>query len=139
MGASIGGKRSGRRYRLIRADTGAVLADRLREASGMGERALGLMFRRALPAGQGLWLKPCNGVHTWFVRFPLDVIVLDEARRVVRAAPGLKPWRILPPIPGGHSTVELPGGSLTADLPRGTRMIFETLDDDDAREASGRR
>ncbi len=116
-------------YRLVRADTGAVIAEHVRDASSVRDRALGLMLRRRLPPGHGIWLNPCNGVHTWLMRFPLDVLVLDKDLRVVRVSRNLKPWRLLLPVRGGHSTVELAGGTLDEGLGVGVGLRLESTDE----------
>src|SRR6202035_5367928 len=46
--------------------------------------------------GCGLWIRPCHGVHTLAMRFPIDVVYLDRDQVVVYARPNLKPWRLAP-------------------------------------------
>jgi uncharacterized membrane protein (UPF0127 family) len=101
-----------RSYRLVHPRSGRVLAERLRLPRTFVGRSLGLMFRRSLGAGEGLWLRPCNGIHMFFVRFPIDAVFLDRSQRVVRAYPGLKPWRVVPFVRRAHSVVEVPAGTI---------------------------
>jgi uncharacterized membrane protein (UPF0127 family) len=54
---------------------------------------LGLMFRKGLAEGEALLIDPCSSVHTFFMRFPIDVLFLDKEGRVVKIAAGLKPYR----------------------------------------------
>jgi uncharacterized protein len=56
-------------------------------------RMRGLLGRRALPSGEGLLLRPAPSIHTAFMRFPIDVVLLDGDLRVVKLVPRLKPWR----------------------------------------------
>ena len=70
------------------------LASEVRVARSLWARFWGLMGRRALPEGQGLLLAPCSSVHTFFMRFPIDVIFLDRDSRVVKIIPAMKPWRM---------------------------------------------
>ena len=60
------------------------LADKVELAASFGARLKGLLGRDGLPEGQGLWIDPCNSVHTFFMRFPIDVLFLDKSQRVVR-------------------------------------------------------
>jgi hypothetical protein len=53
----------------------------------------GLLGRRGLAQGEGLLLQPAGSIHTAFMRFPIDAVFLDGDRRVLRVAPGLRPWR----------------------------------------------
>jgi len=93
-------------------ETGLIMANRVTVASRRLERAIGLLGRTHLEAGEALWITPCHGVHTWFMRFSIDVIAMDADGVVVDAVSMLKPWRMRLPRPGAHSVLELPAGSL---------------------------
>jgi uncharacterized membrane protein (UPF0127 family) len=109
--------------RLVHPASGWVLAADLHRPRTFVGRGLGLMFRGALPSGTGMWIAPCNGIHTFFMRFPIDVVFLDRGQRVVRVCPALRTWRMVPLVPGAHSVVELPAGSLQdLHLPRGEQL-----------------
>src|SRR5215831_19039385 len=97
-----------RPLRLVHPRTGRVLVERLRVPSSFVGRGLGLMFRRTLPAGEGMWITPCNGIHMFFVRFPIDAVFVDRRLRVVRVRAGLRPWRVVPLVLRAHSVLELP-------------------------------
>jgi uncharacterized membrane protein (UPF0127 family) len=92
--------------------TGLVVADRVTVASRRVERAVGLLGRNHLEAGEALWITPCHGVHTWFMRFSIDVIAMDADGVIVDAVSTLKPWRMRLPRPGAYSVLELPAGTL---------------------------
>ena len=79
--------------RLVHPRSGRVLAERLRVPRTAFGRGLGLMFRRELPAGDGMWIMPCNGIHMFFMRFAIDAVFLDAERRIVRIASDVRPWR----------------------------------------------
>jgi len=93
-------------------DTGRIVADRVSVASRRIDRAVGLLRRSHLDAGEALWITPCHGVHTWFMRSTIDVIALDADGVVVDAVSMLKPWRMRLPKPGARSVLELRGGTL---------------------------
>jgi uncharacterized membrane protein (UPF0127 family) len=93
-------------------ETGMIVADRVTVASRRLDRAVGLLGRGHLDGGEGLWITPCRGVHTWFMRFPIDVIAMDADGVVVDAVSKLKPWRMRLPRPGTASVLELRAGTL---------------------------
>jgi uncharacterized membrane protein (UPF0127 family) len=97
-------------YRLETA-TGAVVAGHVEVADGLLSRFLGLMFRAELPAGHGLALRPCNSVHMFFMRFPLDVVFVDGDGRVLRILHSLRPWRASSLVRGAKAAIELPAGT----------------------------
>jgi hypothetical protein len=69
----------------------------------------GLLGRRSLASGEGLLLKPASSVHTFFMRFPIDVVFLDRDLRVLSIAHDLRPWRAAG-RPGARAVLELPAG-----------------------------
>src|SRR5690242_20706840 len=91
-------------------DTGAVVASRVAVADTRATRAVGLLTRSGLDAGEGLWIVPSRGVHTWFMRFAIDVVALDARGVVVDRVTALKPWRIRLPRRGTAGVLELPAG-----------------------------
>jgi uncharacterized membrane protein (UPF0127 family) len=63
-------------------------------ASSIPARTRGLLGRRSLEPGEGLLLRPAGSVHTMFMRFPIDVVFLDEELRVLAVAEAVRPWRV---------------------------------------------
>ncbi len=53
----------------------------------------GLLGRKELPSGEGILLRPAGSVHTFFMRFPIDVVFLDRDLRVVCVAEDVPPWK----------------------------------------------
>jgi uncharacterized protein len=107
-------------------ENGLIVANRVTVASRRLERAFGLLGRTHLEPGEALWITPCHGVHTWFMRFTIDVIAMDVDGVVVDAVSMLKPWRMRLPRPGAHSVLELPAGTLlTAPVKVGRRVQIE--------------
>lgn len=100
---------------------GVEVARAVTPVTSMGRRTLGLMFRATLEPGHGIAITPCNSIHMFFMRFPLDVAFLDRAGRVVRVYHGIRPWRVTRLVRGARSAVELPAGTLAAaGVERGT-------------------
>src|SRR5947207_2384026 len=102
---SSGNDGTDRSYRLV-DQSGIVLAARVRKITGLFARTIGLLGRSRLGPGEGIWLVPCNGIHTIGMRFPIDVLVLDRELRVVGKESNVKPWRIVRRVRGGFSTIE---------------------------------
>jgi hypothetical protein len=110
--------------RLIHVRTGREIA-RLEVARTPLQRIRGLLGRSGLPPGQGMLIEHCWSIHTFFMKFPLDVIFVDsdwEVRRVVR---DLHAWRMAA-SPGASRVVELAAGALEgADLAPGDALKIE--------------
>jgi uncharacterized membrane protein (UPF0127 family) len=94
--------------------TGALLCERLEKADTWRTRLVGLLGRDGLAPGAGLLLDPCSSVHTFFMRFTIDVAFLDAAGVVVAVSPGLRPWRATRVHLRARRTLELPAGALGA-------------------------
>ena len=62
--------------------------------------------------GQGLWISPSHGIHTFAMRFPIDAVYLDRERIVIHIEEGLKPWRMAPVRVNAASVLEVPTGTI---------------------------
>ena len=89
-----------------------TLATSARRANGFFARGRGLMFTGSLPEGSGLIIEPCNSIHMFFMRYPLDIIFLDKAGKVVFMYRGIKPWRMGRIVKGARLAIELPEGTI---------------------------
>jgi len=115
-------------YRITNATRGRILGDDVREARSFGDRFVGLMGQRDLPFGRGLHILPCNSIHTFFMRIPIDVLFLDETRRIVKAIAALPPWRATSVYFKAKSVLELPAGTLAAsETQEGDVLAFEPV------------
>lgn len=90
---------------------GVVLADSAELADTSAKRRTGLLKHTELKQGQGLWIVPCESVHSFFMKFTIDVLYLDRAKRVRAIRREMKPWRISACLPA-HSVLELPAGTI---------------------------
>ncbi len=79
------------------------------DASTWWRRAVGLLATRELSNPCGLWLRPCNSIHTFGMRYPIDVVFLRADGTVLKVVPALAPWRMAR-CPGAASTLELRAG-----------------------------
>ena len=95
---------------LVRNQTrDSVLADSADIADSSAKRQKGLLGRDSLPPGHGLWIVPCEAVHTCGMRFPIDVLYLDRKKRVRKLRRAMVPWRLSMCV-FAHSVLELPAG-----------------------------
>jgi uncharacterized protein len=115
---------SGRRA--VHERTGHVLAEELEMPGTFMGRGIGLMFRRTLEPGSGMWIAPCNGIHMMFMRFPIDAVFLDRKERVKKVYRKLPPWWGVVWLEwGAHSVLELsPGSTTDIDLRRGDQVLI---------------
>lgn len=91
--------------------THRVVADQLLTAFDSRSRRQGLLGRDALPDGSALIIAPSNAVHTFFMRFPIDILFVRRDGRVVKVRSTVRPWRITASL-RAFAVIELPAGSL---------------------------
>lgn len=104
------------------ADAIQVGALQVRVARSFAARLVGLLGRRGLDPQQALLLVPCNNVHTFFMRFAIDVVFIDRDGVVLAVVPHLAPWRVAA-ARRAHACLELAAGrAADAGLCAGTRI-----------------
>jgi uncharacterized protein len=94
--------------------TGKELANNVRVADNIFTRMKGLLGKKELPIGEALWIKPCFSVHTFFMRFPIDVLFLNKKNQVIAAVTSLTPNRLTRLYTQSFSVLELPIGTIDA-------------------------
>ena len=108
------------------ASLNTVIADHVGVAATRTARAVGLLSRTGLEPGEALWIVPSRGVHTWGMRFTIDVLALDESGVVIDCVSNLRPWRVRLPRRGTAGVLELPAGTLAASGTHvGHRVLLE--------------
>ncbi|WP_129128313.1 DUF192 domain-containing protein [Geomonas oryzae] len=100
--------------RAIDATSGREIASRVAVADTFFSRLKGLLGREELPSGEAMWIRPCRSVHSFGMKFPIDVVFLDRDMRVVAMTKGLRPGRVSAPPVKACSVLELPVGVLDA-------------------------
>jgi uncharacterized membrane protein (UPF0127 family) len=86
------------------------LTDCARVADGFYTRLVGLLRDRQLAHGDGLWIIPCNSIHSIGMKFDFDAVFLDKNLRVVHLMHVMKPWRISKMVFSAQSVLEIPAG-----------------------------
>jgi uncharacterized protein len=111
--------------RVVNESRQKVLGGRIRVAHTLGSRMRGFILSTPPAAGEGLFLAPCRGVHTYWMRFPLDVLFLDEHGGVIAAHAGLAPGRRTPIYRTARFALELPEGAIqSTDTAVGDRLSW---------------
>ena len=102
--------------------TGRVVAATLEPAFDSASRKRGLLGRDGLPPGHALVIAPSNMVHTFFMRFPIDILIVTRRGAVVKAAPAV-PARRLVGAWRGFAVVELAAGALAQSETRAGDVV----------------
>lgn len=87
------------------------LASQAEVAETSAARSKGLLGRTSLPVGAGLWIVPCESVHTFFMKFSIDLVYIDRHRRVKKVRSSVPPWRLSACL-SARSIIELPAGTI---------------------------
>ncbi|MGI8606489.1 MAG: DUF192 domain-containing protein [Gaiellaceae bacterium] len=77
----------------LKGRDGRAVCERCVIADAPLARMKGLLGKKELGRGEGILLRPAASVHTWFMRFPIDVVFLDRELEVLRVVPALTPWK----------------------------------------------
>jgi len=94
-----------------------ILADAAEVADTGKKRRIGLLKHDHLDPGEGLWIVPCESVHSFFMKFAIDLVYLDRHKKVRKVRHRMVPWRLSACLTA-HSILELPAGVVAAS---GTR------------------
>ena len=81
-----------------------------RVADGFFTRLVGLLRNKSLEHGDGLWIVPCNSIHSIGMKFVFDAVFFDKDLKVVHLMQEMKPWRISKIVFAAYSVLELPAG-----------------------------
>jgi uncharacterized membrane protein (UPF0127 family) len=99
------------RLKILNLTRQAELACRVEVADRGAKRRRGLLGRKELSAGEGLWILPCEAVHTFGMQFPIDLIYLDHNKRVAKVRSSVRPWRLSGCL-YANSVLELASGTI---------------------------
>jgi uncharacterized membrane protein (UPF0127 family) len=98
------------KLRVRNATREVVLADRADIADTSEKRRQGLLKHTGLAEGEGLWIIPCEAVHTFFMKFAIDVLFLNKKRQIVKIRESMGLWRMSGSL-SARSVLELPAGT----------------------------
>jgi uncharacterized membrane protein (UPF0127 family) len=103
------------RLRVANLTRNTFLANSMEVADTGAKRSKGLLGRKGLAPGEGLWIVPCESVHTIGMQFPIDLVYIDRKKRVKKIRSAVPPWRLSACL-SAHSIIELPAGSIESAL-----------------------
>jgi uncharacterized membrane protein (UPF0127 family) len=89
-----------------------LIADKLEFAENVMSRMIGLLGRDSLPAGSGLLIKPCKGIHTFGMKYEIDALFLGKDNRIVATIKRIPPNRLTRIYFSAVSVLELPAGTI---------------------------
>lgn len=89
------------------------LGDAIEVADTSSKRRTGLLKHAGLARGQGIWIVPCEAVHTFGMKFSIDVLFLNKKRKVLKIREDMGRRRIALCL-RAHSVLELPAGTIAA-------------------------
>ena len=90
-----------------------MLASKATLAHSLWQRMKGLLGRSGLSLGEALVIPRCTCIHTWFMRFPIDAVFVDQHLRVVKTMHQVVPFRLTLPVPDAWGVIELVGGTVS--------------------------
>jgi len=109
------------------AHNNTTISSNIRVADNPATRIIGLMFRRQPVDSDGLLLEPCNSIHTFFMRYALDIVFLNKNNEVVKVLRNLKPWRMTWIYFRASKTLELPAGNLPLAVKEGDILEVQNV------------
>jgi uncharacterized membrane protein (UPF0127 family) len=113
----------GARAITVEREKGDIVCERCRLADTPWTRLRGLLGRGRLDADEGLLLRPVGAIHTFFMRFPIDVVFLDLEYVIVKVVHDVRPWRFAA-ARGAKAVLELSAGAAAgAHLTVGERLV----------------
>lgn len=106
----------------VKNEQSDVLLGRVAIAETMLTRMMGLMGKENLGETDGLWIHPCNSIHTFFMRMSIDAVFLNKDNTVVAIYPALKPWRMTRLLWRATSVIEASANSIASKLKVGDKL-----------------
>lgn len=109
---------------LINLRNGDMIANRVEIADSFLPRLVGLLGRKKFPENNAMVLKPCRSIHTFFLKFCIDVVFLNCQGEVVHLITNMPSYRLSPVIKKAKKVVELPAGTVKNRVNLGDTLII---------------
>lgn len=115
-------------FKITNMSNGNIIADQAAYADTFISRLRGLMFRNNFNKGEALVIIPCNSIHTFWMKFPIDVVFLSKENTVIYIIENFQPNKISPLFRKAHSVVELPIGTIKeCSIKQGDVFAFDKI------------
>lgn len=92
-----------------------LIAGDVQVAENYFSRNIGLLSRKSISSNEGLVIKPCFSVHTFFMKFPIDILFVNKKNEIIALYENVKPWKILPIHFSSRYVVELAVGQIAVN------------------------
>lgn len=113
------------KHTVLRKNGEKIISD-ISIADSFLSRFMGLMFKKQIPDDYGLWIKPCNQIHMFNMRFSIDVIYLSSLNEVVHIDSAVKPWVVCKTVKNAVSVIEVNSGiSESVGIALGDRLELD--------------
>ena len=100
-----------------------TLANHVEQATSLLKRIQGLIGRSQLDPSHTLWIPHCNSIHTFFMKFPIDVVFVSKHLIVKSIRRNIQPGRITLPVWGASSVFEFSSGAIQQkDIAKGDQL-----------------
>ena len=100
--------------KIIDVNKSCILADKIFLADKFLSRLMGLLSFKSLEKNQAMILRPANSIHTFFMRFPIDLLFVDKNNRIVKTVSCMRPFRATSICLKSQFVIELPAGTIDA-------------------------
>lgn len=111
--------------RVINERSREVLLTELKEADTFLKRFMGLMFKKGLPSGTGLKIEPCSSIHTFNMKFPIDVLFVSKDHRVLKVITEMKPGKVSAVVKASRYVIEANENEFAGKASVGDLLNFE--------------
>ncbi|MGJ9457690.1 DUF192 domain-containing protein [Oceanobacillus sp. CF4.6] len=101
-----------RHIKLINSQTEQVIAGKVKGAYTFWPRFKGLMLTKSMPENTGLHISPCPSIHTFFMKYSIDILYLNKENEIVGIEENLEPGKIGKRFSGAYSVIEFPAGTI---------------------------
>lgn len=110
---------------IVKRESGEVLLSSCLLTENSWERMKGLLAHESLSSDEGLWISPCTSIHTFFMKFPIDVAFLDKSGKILSIYSAMKPWRLSGIHFKAAGVLEMQAGLLNSmNISKGERLIL---------------
>lgn len=97
-------------YRIAKNENAHLILSQLEETTTIFERARGLLGRKSLNDDQGMWIRPGNNIHTFFMKFSIDCLFINKNMVIEKIQANIAPFKIAGPYWKSTSVIELKAG-----------------------------
>lgn len=99
-----------------------IIADEVKVAETFLDRLVGLMFKSEMVGFNALLIKDCRSIHTFFMKYDIDVVFLDREMKVKKIIRKMRPWRMSWIYFTSSQVLEMRAGELSVELSEGDKL-----------------